>query len=473
MSVLSKFSLLACQKGLLREATVDEGLAPQDTVQYLQNLNCDRIGALQLRKGLTLLGSQISSGNAILGMANYRDNAGATYRMLAKVNTEVYAYNGTSWSSVRSGLTSNSKASFTNFIDLIYMVNGNGNEALQTYNGTTFGVSNVGSLPNGDFVENFRSRIWVADNSTDKLYYSNVVSTSQTITGGASYIQISPQDGEKITGLKRNPDALLVFKQNHIYRVLSINSADPDPAILLGTYSNDSIVEGKDGIYYHHPTGFYKYPQTDISRPIIDIIQAIPRSYYENVVGWFNDNSYYWSIGDITLEGVSLTNIVCRWTVSTQVWTVYSYGSEIRSAGLYDDGTNLFPLVGDNDGNVLKFNSGTTDNGSPIHYDLITHWYYFTSTKSTVKTISEIGTLHENAQGASLSYQLDTDQQSKWRPIGQITKDLYQVNKLNAVSFTRIRFRLSGNSVGSPFIFRGWEILSSLTDGEIKKHLSK
>ena len=468
MAQLQKIQLPPIQNGIVQEGAVDESLTPPNTAQFIKNLNCDRIGALTLRNGLTLVGSQISSGNDILGMANYINNARTTFRLLAKVGTNVYDYDGSSWNSVRSGLTASSKARFTNFIDKTFMVNGD--EATQQFDGSSFSAT---SLHTGDYIENYRNRVWIADKATDKVYYTNVVTTSNTLTGGTSFLQISPQDGEQITGLKRHSQALLVFKNNHIYRVFTPNSVDPDPYISRGTYSQESIVEGKDGIYYHHPTGFYRFSfaqsQNEISRPIIAIIKAVPRAYYEKVCGWFDDDHYYWSIGDITLEGVSFTNIVCRYTVSTQIWTIYSYSSEIRSASSYDSGTTLYPVVGDDDGNVLRFNYGNTDNGNPIHYDLITHWQYFTNIKSTVKSITEISTLHENALGGVISYQIDTDLANRWTPINGLTKDLYQIDKLNAKDFTRIRFRFSGNSQGMPFIFRGWELLNMLTEGEIKK----
>src|SRR3990167_10164840 len=163
-------------QGVVREAAVDELMVPENTVQEAVNLHFDRIGAVTLRKGLTLLGSQIGNNTNVLGIGNYRNNAGTTYRALAMVGTGVYAYAG-SWSLVRSGLTSGSKARFANFIDLTYMVNGNGNQAVATYDGSSFGSSNIGSLPSGDFIEQYRSRVWVGDSATDKLYYSDVVST--------------------------------------------------------------------------------------------------------------------------------------------------------------------------------------------------------------------------------------------------------------------------------------------------------
>lgn len=469
-----KLSLPPYTKGMIRESAVDSPLSPPDSVELSLNLNNDTIGAMKLRKGMTSLGSNISA-SPVLGLGNYRNNAGTAYKALAKVGTALYHYGGSSWASIRTSLVSGSKMRFTNFVDYTFMVNGSGSNGddIKTYDGSTIGTTNVASLPKGDFIENYRSRIWVADNSVDKLYYSDVVTTSNTITGGTSFIQISPADGEKITGLKRTARALLVFKENHIYRVFNINSTDPDPTINRGTYSHDSIIEGKDGLYYHHPTGFYRYvdggQQEEISRPIIDIIQAIPRSYYGNVSGWTDDDHLYWSVGNISLGGITFSNVVCVRTISTESWSIYSTGSEIRSAGTYDNGTTIYNLVGDDVGNVLQWGVGTTDNGTPIFYDLQTHWLYLSQIKTTTKSFTDLATFHENAQGGNLSYQINTDLPNKWRPIGSLAKDLIQINSVNAKDFTRIRFRFSGSSSGSPFTFRGWELLNLLILGETKK----
>lgn len=470
-----RFTIPPYQNAIVREAAVDEVLSPQDSVQFALNFHFDRIGAIVRRNGTTLLGAQISAGTPVLGMGVYRNNAGTTFAALAKVGSAVKVYTGGAWTDVRTGLDASSKARFTNFVDYTFMVNGHDHEGVQTWGGGgNFGNINTASLPRGDFIENYRSRIWVADNSDDKVYYSDVVTTAGTITGGTSFIQVSPADGERITGLVRHPSALLVFKQNHIYRIVSTTSIDPDPAILRGTYSHESIVQAKDGIYYHHPTGFYKFvfsgDQEELSRPITDIIQAIPRASYDNITGWSDDDHVYWSIGDITLDGVALTNLVCRRTISTKLWTIYSYPQEFRSQVLYDNGTDLIQLLGDTDGNVLQFDTGNSDNGSPIYFDVITHWLYFTDNKSTQKTISKMNWLHENAQGARVTYQLDSDNQKNtnnaWRTMGDFKKDVVQNFSLDASNFYRIRFRVSGNSSGTACILRNIEVLDLVTTNE-------
>ena len=462
MPKLERLALPFYTEGIIRPAAIDELSALPSSLSLAVNVNFDRIGAIQTRAGSTIIGSEIVASTPILGLHNHINNANTVYRLLAKVGTAVYDYDGAIWTVRRTGLTASSKARFTSLVDYTFMVNGNSNQACASYAGGSFGSVNVASLPAGDCIENFRSRIWIADSSTDKVYYSDVVTTDNTITGGTSFIQISPQDGDKITGLKRSSNALLVFKQHHIYRVYSINSVDPDPYINVGTYSQESIIECQSGIFFHSPEAFYQYASTpvDISKKIIDVVQAIPRINYENICSWEDGNHLYWSIGDITLSGISLSNIVCRYTLSKQIWALYSYPYGIRSVAKYDDGTTIINALGGDNGKAYSFNTGNDDDGSPIFYDVETQWYYISNLKADIKKIQDISALFENAQGAKISYMIDTDNPNDWKPIGEITEELSQVFSLNSESFIRIKFRLDGNIIGSPLIFRGFEILN-------------
>jgi hypothetical protein len=120
--------------------------------------------------------------------------------------------------------------------------------------------------------------------------------------------------------------------------------------------------------------------------------------------------------------------------------------------------------VGCDNGSVYKVDSGNDDGGSPINYDFQTHWLYFTSLKSAKKKITEIASIHENANGAQISFQIDNDLENKWRPIGEIVDDLTHNSTFDSKEFYRIKFRLSGSSTGSPLIFRTWEIINSSTN---------
>jgi hypothetical protein len=480
MQPSNKYPFPPYTKGMVREAAVDSNISPADSLELSVNMHGDIIGAMKTRGGLTILGTNLSA-NPVLGMFGFQNNAGTVYRALAMNATSLYAWAGSSWAAIRTSLVSGSKMRYTNFVDYVFMVNGSGasGDAIKSYDGTSVGVTNLTSAPaKGDDIENYRSRLWVLDSSIDKVYYSDVVATDNTITWSGGFIQVSPNDGDKTIALKKSPGALLVFKRNHIYRITTINLADPDPKIFVGTYSKDSIIESKQGIHFHHPTGFFTYVEgsqpVEVSRPIIDFIKAIPRTYYDKVSGWSDDDHLNWSIGDITMNGETFNNVVCNYCISTKNWTVYATGTEIRSAAVYDDGTNIFNLVGDDVGNVSKWNTGNDDNGTPIFYDLRTHWTYLANLKrgtgmSKMKAFMELAVLHENAHGASLSYQLDSDAPSNWRPCatgGSIDKDLVHICKMATGDFTRVRLRLSGSNKGSPLLFRGWEIMDLLFKGD-------
>lgn len=458
-------------KGMVREAVVDSPVAPADSLELSMNLHFDIIGAVSLRKGMTLLGSQVRDNYNVLGMHTHINNAGTTRHILAKVGDALYPFTGSAWqTAIRTGLVAGSKMRYTTFVDYTFMVNGSGSNGddIKSYNGS-IGTTNCASLPKGDDIENYRSRLWVLDSSTDKVYYSDVVNTDNTITGGAEFIQISPQDGDKAVALKRSPNALLVFKQNHIYRIQNINTVDPDPKIYRGTYSKDSIIESKIGIHFHHSSGFYTYNDggqpTELSKPIYDFVKAIPRANYENVTGWADDDHLNWSVGDLTVGGIAFTNVVFNYTISTELWTIYSMGSEIKSACAYDNGTDQFLLVGDDDGNVLKWGVGDTDNGTAIFYDLQTHWLYLPQNKSSITALSELATLHENAQGSNVQWQFNNASSFEWKGGGTIKKDLVDTFPINAKNIIRIRLRLHGQSKGTGFLFRGWELLNAVVNG--------
>ncbi len=310
---------------------------------------------------------------------------------------------------------------------------------------------------------------------------SGVFVAGETITGADSgvtatitqatcaYIEnLSPQDGESITGLHRVPRALLVFKQHHIYRVYSATNIDPYPAYNVGTFSQESIAEAKDGLYFHHSSGFYRFqydgqPQ-EISRRIIDYIRAIPRSYYANITAAYDGfDNITWSIGSVTVEGVTYANCQCRYTISTQVWTTYDFvqGISPQSMIYYDDGTNTLQILGTNQGAVLQANSGNDDNGQPIHFELITRWMSLLDIWSKLKQFSGFALNSENGAGTQFQYQTDKDQPDEWTDIGDMTENYTSLfQNENTGNFNRIRFRTKGTTTGNQIIYSGIEIMS-------------
>jgi len=473
MSTIKNITIPYPTEGVIRSAQLSDTVCPEDSVQLAINMNFDRIGSITTRLGVEAIDVALAGSVTSFGTLNIQ---GSDKRLFGQVAKDISAWNGTTWTSVRT-TTVTTKARYSQFLNRTWMVNGNSGDAVMTSGGTAFDTTLVpADFPKGDFIQaGFDGRVWVADASNDILYYTDIVQS----TDGTSYdaltfsltenfvAKFSPQNGESITGLFRVPKALLLFKENHIYRVYGTSNVDPYPAYNVGTYSQESIVQGKDGIYFHHSSGFYKFnydaQPTEISRRVSDFVKAIPRTAYDNIVGVYDGaDAIKWSVGPLTVGGVTYSNCQMRYTLSTQVWTIYDFAdTNITALVRYDDGTNIEQIAGTSTGLVGKLDTGKTDFDKPIYYEMIDRWRSFTAMYSIIKRIGGLSVSSENGAGSLIQYQIDKDIVNKWSDIGTLDSK-YVAETPNEVpkDFNIIRFRIKGNSTGTPIVFNGIEILS-------------
>ena len=475
---LSPVTRKSLKSGLITAGAISENDYPNDALIESLNFNFDTIVKMTLRKGSTLLGNSLTTGN-ILGLYNFRDSGAGTNNQLIMVHgTVAYYLSGGVWTSKRTGLTSGSKARFSTLLDYVFMVNGTEATAIWDGNPANSFVTtgNAASAPTGKYITNYRARMWIAGNSTypDRVYYSSLPSAVTTpvitwdtdVTTG-QWIDISPSDGENITALHRTKNAILVFKQNHLYRIFSILQADADPQFNVGTYSQESVVETKNGVYFHHPTGFYRYDGgvTEVSRPIVDIVNAITLANYSKVAGYLEADGDHirWSVGDVTINGVAYANLEVRYTISSQVWTHYSVPTQYLVGTSYNDGSNLTTVVGDETGNVLTLNSGVTDNDSDIFYSIIHPLDDLDGSHSTTKIVNTMFFMHTGMTGANVNYRTSEDPISKFvGKIGQLKENDTGFESL-AARGRQLQFRISGVSKGQPVSYDGYEVQGGTT----------
>lgn len=493
VSPLDPIDRKSVESGLIGKHAVTENRRPETSVEESQNFDFDTIGAATLRKGTTLLGDRFT-GN-ILGMHYFVDSlhGGARTKFIVVNGTTVYYLSGTTYTAIRSGMTGGSKARFSTYLDYLFMVNGT--EATAVWDGNTASFSTAGNAlnaPTGNFIENFRSRMWIAGNTTypDRLYYSSIPSSVvtpiiswNTDVATGQWIDISPSDGDTITGLQRFRNTLIVFKTNRLYRVFDIGQVDPDPYYSVGTSSSESIVETKVGVFFHHSSGFYQYNVygvvQEISGPLrYDFIRAIPASAYGSIAGWIEPDGDHvcWSVGTITVNGITYQNLVLRYTLSTMVWTHRTYPTQILTAvrrqPLYTDGTLQYSVTGDNSGNVLLMNTGKTDvgtdgQGKSIPYSLVHRWETLDGLLSTRKTVMTANFTHYGGTGSSVAFQTekqDPDDLNNWTlPAGMLKEANTGFNSMN-IKARKMRFRIFGESTGEPFFYNGYEIIGALSE---------
>jgi len=374
-----------------------------------------------------------------------------------------------------------SKARFAQFLNLTWMVNGANGDPVATYDGVTFGTTQVpASFPKGDYIQaGFEGRVWVANKGEDIVYYTDIVQFTPpstyvlTFDAATNFIKnFSPQNGESITGLFVVPRALLIFKQNHIYRVYGASSVDAYPAYNVGTYSQESIVQTKDGVYFHHSSGFYKFAYdsepVEISRRVIDFVRAISRTNYENITGVYDGfDNIEWAVGSVVVEGVTYSNCVMRYTISTQVWTIYDYmGGAITAMIRYDNGTTIDSYVGNASGKLGLMGSGNTDFLQLFYYELIDRWRSFTELYAKTKRLMGINVYSENAAGANLFFQKQKDLTNKWDALDTVDENNMSLfPNANTEDFEVGRLRIAGTTKGAQVVIHGIEILKIQDDG--------
>lgn len=490
------------KSGLVAGGAVSENERPETSVLEAVNFHFDTIGSAILRKGMTAVGNNLALGN-ILGLYQFIDtvNVPANNQLIAGAGTSVYYKNGGTWSAIRTGLTAGSKQRYVTFLNFIFMVNGT--EATAIWDGVVsdgFVTSgNASGAPTGQFIEVFQARVWILGNATypSRLFYTSVPSAVTTpvvtwntdVTTG-TWIDISPQDGDFPTALQRFRNTLLIFKTNRLYRLFGIGQVDADPWYAVGTSSQESVIETKTGVFFHHSSGFYQYNiygiVEEISLPVIDYVRAIPASAYPNVAGWLEpDNDHVvWAVGTITVttpwgsggnKGTTYTNCEMRYTISSQTWTVYSRATKIttsiRRQPFYVD-TYQQALCGDNTGNVAEINTGTQDLNTvgianqPINYSLIHRWENLDGLLSTRLTVNVINFSHKGGAGSKVAYQTDEQDQddlSNWvQKVGDgELKDKNTGYESADIKGRKFRIRISGTSTGQPFTYDGYEILDA------------
>jgi len=363
---------------------VNKNLMPKNVVALGLNVDFDEeIGSAVTRLGTDIVGSQLVAGMRILGLHDFRDADGSNHALLATVNasggaTSVVDKVGTG--TIRTGLTASKKMRFVSFLDSVLMLNGADAEA--SYDGatviTTGGAFDLANIPSSNTVNiglEWLDRVYVAGDTAqpDRLYYSSTpVSGAVSWTSGNGYVDIEPEDGGGgITGLGKVPGYLLIFKERAMKR-WSFDSAFPETLIQIGTPSHESIVNAGGLCAFFSASseqarGFYitngERPipiSHDRVRNIKKWIDAIPQASEANIGGWGNARAFWWSIGDVTVDGRTYNNVVVRWNRVLDQWSVRSYPNEITVFSSYVTGGKNVVVAGTDDGTVLHYDKAAT-----------------------------------------------------------------------------------------------------------------
>ena len=354
-------------------------LAPKNTVELGLNFDFDyEIGAATTRLGLTQIDSQLVNDKSILGLFQHVDQGDTTKNKLfasindaTNTNSDIWDLDGTPAISLADD-TQGLKTYWLNYAGDTVRLNGTDAPG---------GVFDLANMPTAyKYPKEFLDRVYLWGNSSAPytLAYSGIL-TAGTVswTSGNGTVQIEPEDGGgEGTGLGKVPGYILIFKRRSMKR-WNYSSAFPESLVNIGAYSQESIVEGGGLCAFYSDSnedakGFYVTnggrPQCiskDNNRPITKWVNAIGAT--ANVAGYATDRVFGWSVGDLTVDGESFTNVVLRYNRILNQWSVRSYPTELKVFALYVASKVGQIIVGDDDGNVWeydktgKYQDGSTD----------------------------------------------------------------------------------------------------------------
>lgn len=394
---------------------VNPNLAPKNTVDLLINFEVDEeIGSLASRLGTERIGSQLVDNVTCLGVVQHVDQADTTKnKLFATFDDAVSATNADIYD-VSAGTkslqddTKNIRTYFLNYQgDTLRL---NGTDAPKAYNSSTWlttgGVFDLGNMPTGyKYAAEFLDRVylWGKASAPYTLAYSGILTAGAVSwTAGNGTVEIEPEDGGgEATGVGKVPGYLLLFKRRSMHR-FNFSSAFPEALTNIGAYSQESIINAGGLCAFYSDSnenakGFYitnggrPTPIShDTTRPIKKWVDAISSS--ATVAGWGTERYFAWSVGDLTVDGETYTNVVFKFNRILNQWTIRTTPTKFTYFAGYVTGGVHTIVGGDNDGNVIRVDKPATytdaPSATPIPLKVRTH--HTTFGYNQLKTLSDI-----------------------------------------------------------------------------------
>lgn len=365
---------------------------PDSNATATQNVSLDTRGQLLKRPGQTLINA--STGTLTLSPVTgggYHNSSSGSNFFGVVAGTNVYRTGNTfagSYTNVTSTVTITSGASnlvqvtdlndkliFCNESDKPFYVGSTSNAfALNTsvFTGaktcTTYGVYLVVGNTTESAVA-FPSRVrWSDINSPDTFPALN-------------YIDVEPDDGDKIVSVISFDDSVYIFKKRSIYRMLITGLDGPDAFIIrpvvrnIGAWAKNSVrVIPNVGIAFLAQNTLYVLNDNGLS-PVGDAVQrtfdSVNRAQWSNAVAAVYPKRYQYWIAVAT--GSATTNgMIMVYDYVQKAWTTYSgINANALSQAEDSNGNNLL-VSGDYTGNQYKQDTtNATDNIAGVTTNIV------------------------------------------------------------------------------------------------------
>jgi len=316
-------------------------------------------------------------------------NGGSSYVYYYDASSGVSAGTWVDTGGVPHAWTNNSPIRFEYFPGLgVFAADGNEILFWDTNTANNWASTHLTSAPTGqNLLRLFQGKLYTAKTAISaRVHFSSLIE-SATITWDTStqFIDFTAEKslGGGFTGLEVNGDYLLIFFGNTFF-TYDGTATQTSPLFQVGAVNQDVIQTINGKTFFLHKGddyyGVYVYEGTEpaeISDPIKEFLKKanlVSADGIEAEFGSWNDNiNYYLSISDVTIEGITFSNVVLVYNIPTSTWTVMNIPNNPGSYNnFFKYSTPLFysPSAGTStifdDVSVPYFDRYTVIGGTPL-----------------------------------------------------------------------------------------------------------
>jgi hypothetical protein len=222
-----------------------------------------------------------------------------------------------------------------------------------------------------------------------------------------------------------------------------------------GCVSHDGITEYGSWTFFPSHDGMYVFDggqDTKITLPIQDYWDAIPDANLSSIKAKVLGHHLYIYIGDVTVDGRSLTNVIFDYNILQNNWHRLSIGENVEDMHIYTESAGKELFIGNDDGEIFQMFESETQNTSVFSSFVETPWFYGSGPRD-IDNFREFWAHGNKLSGLKVSYKVDD---GGWIPIGELNgfADILRFN----VSSKRIKFLLEETSSNNMYELHGWEV---------------
>lgn len=397
----------------------------------LVNFCPDAYPGLTTRPGYTVIGSFTGP---VLGLGAWKDNE------LHMVGGDGVwrKWDGTTWTSLATGLSTSADWSFCNFkgnLTDINLIGANGVDSMKRYDGST--VQNVANAPAGaNYVDTQYNRLYCAVGFIVKYGALRKVDDWTTVNDAGEIVHETP-DGELINGLRAGSGNVTLFKPSSTAELYGTGPASYKIDMIaadIGIASNKAVTSQDAILPFVSRNGVYRYggalrPSKDFSQAVSNFVRDINKAQLAKCVSGSDGRYMYFAI---PYGSSSDVNLILQYDAMHGAWYTWQ---DIAATQMIKVGDYLY--VGDVSGRVLRL-GGDTDAGATINSLAITkpftagsiarrsQWFklWVVATIPSGSTISVYVCPHETGEDWSLAK--------------TITADIYMRNQKILIQTSRI-----------------------------------